>query len=335
MLVSAIIVNRDGGELLATCLASLRRALEHLDGATEIVVVDNGSRDGSAHAARTRFPGVRVVELELNHGFAAAVNIGVGVSTGSWLLLLNNDATIEPPAVAALLRAAAGRPDVGSLAAQMRFSRNGMINSAGIGVDRLGVAFDRHIGEPPAAAGSEIAEVFGASAGAALMRRAMLADIGGFDGTFFMYLDDVDVAWRAQMAGWKCLYVPQAVVHHDHSASSVHGSPFKHLHVGRNRVRLLAKHAPAAQLLRYGPAIVAHELAYVCVACAGDRTLAPLRGRLAGVLGWRRDRARGRPARRPVELASIEGSRRALRRRRSARRGTVLRGTTVGPALDP
>jgi GT2 family glycosyltransferase len=325
VLVSAIVVNLDGRELLLECLASLQVALAQVDGPTEIVVVDNGSTDDSVAHVRERFEAVRIVGLERNIGFAGGVNVGLVASSGEWLLLLNNDATIEPGAVSALLRAAHDRPGVGSLAAQMRFARTGALNSAGLGVDRLGVAFDRHIGEPPESAGSEVVEVFGASAGAALVRRTMLDEIGRFDDSFFMYLDDVDVAWRARMAGWTCLYVPGAVVHHHHSASSVHNSSFKHLHVGRNRVRLLAKHAPPAQLLRYGPAIVAHDLAYVVVAGLGDRTLAPLRGRLQGVRRWPQDRADGRATRRAVELAAVQGPRRALARRRSARRGTVLR----------
>ncbi len=324
MLVSAIVVNRDGRDLLLACLASLRLALGQVDGPTEVVVVDNGSTDGSVAATRRFFPAARVHELALNEGFASAVNAGIAISAGAWLLLLNNDATIQPGAVVALLRAADGAPRVGSLAAQMRFVRSGTINSAGLGVDRLGVAFDRHIGERPDEAGDEIVEVFGASAGAALMRRAMLAEIGGFDASFFMYLDDVDVAWRAQMAGWTCRYVPGAVVHHHHSASSVHGSPFKHRYVGRNRVRLLAKHATAGQLLRYGPAIIANDLAYVVIAGCGDRTLAPLRGRIDGLRRWRADRAAGRAARRPIALAAVQGPRRALARRRGARKGTAI-----------
>lgn len=325
MLVSAIVVNLDERRLLLECLASLEVALAQVDGPTEIVVVDNGSADDSVAHVRERFGAARLVELERNVGFAGGVNAGVAASAGEWLLLINNDATIEPGAVRELLRAAGGRPQVGSLAAQMRFARNGALNSAGLGVDRLGVAFDRHIGDRPHAAGSAVVEVFGASAGAALVRRAMLDEIGGFDDSFFMYLDDVDIAWRARMAGWSCLYVPGAVVHHHHSASSIHNSSFKHLHVGRNRVRLLAKHAPAAQLLRYGAAIVAHDVAYVVVAGVGDRTLAPLRGRLQGVRRWRQDRAAGRATRRALELAEVQGPGRALARRLSARRGTALR----------
>lgn len=330
MLVSAIVVNRDGRELLLECLASIRNALAAVREPSEIVVVDNGSADGSVEAVGVHFPEARVVALAENLGFAGGVNAGVAASTGAWLLLLNNDATIEPGGVAALLAAAAGRPRVGSLAAQMRFARGGALNSAGLGVDRLGVAFDRHIGEPPQSAGDAVVEVFGASAGGALLRRAMLDDVGGFDASFFMYLDDADLAWRARMAGWTALYVPGAVVHHHHSASSVHNSPFKHLHVGRNRVRLLAKHAHPAQLWRYGPAIVAHDLAYVVVAGFGDRTLAPVRGRLQGLRSWPRDRAAGRATRRPVQLDAVQGPARALARRRGARRGTAVRSLGGG-----
>ncbi|HWC87391.1 MAG TPA: glycosyltransferase family 2 protein [Solirubrobacteraceae bacterium] len=315
MLISAVVVTRDERELLTACLQSLAHALAAVDGPTEIVVIDNGSSDGAQAAVRRRFPAVRLIELGENRGFAAGVNEGMRASTGEWLLLLNNDTTIAPDAAAELLAAAGHAPDVGSLAAQLRFARGGAVNSAGFGVDRLGIAFDRHVGEPPDAGGTAVTEVFGACAGAALMRRAMLEDVGGFDESFFMYLDDVDLAWRAQMRGWRCLYVPAAVVHHHHSASSGHGSGFKHEHVGRNRVRLVAKHMPSGELLRYGPAMVVYDAAFVVFAAVTDRTLAPLRGRWSGVRDWRSYRARGRD-RRPVALAPVQGLARALARRR-------------------
>ncbi len=324
MRLSAIVVSYEARELLLECLASILPALAPIGGGSEVLVVDNGSRDGAPDAVRERFGDLRLLELASNRGFAAAVNAGVAASSGEWLLLLNNDATIEAGAVEALLAAAEGHDDVGSLAAQMRFARGGAINSAGIGVDRLGVAFDRHIGAAPDAGDQSVTEVFGASAGAALMRRSMLEQIGGFDESFFMYLDDVDVAWRARMHGWRCLYVPQAVVHHHHSASSVHGSSFKHFHVGRNRVRLLAKHAPASHLVRYGLPMLAHDVAYVGVAAITDRTLAPLRGRVRGLREWGAYRAAGRD-RRPVQLAPVQGPRRALARRQAAARGTAAR----------
>ena len=328
MIVSAIIVTRDGRELLEACLATLKPALAAVGAPTEIVVVDNGSRDGTQAAVKDGFPEVRLIELGENRGFAAGVNEGVRASAGDWVLLLNNDTTITRNAVVELLGAAERSPRVGSLAAQLRFARGGMINSAGFGVDRLGVAFDHHLGEPPDAVAPWVTEVFGACAGAALMRRAMLEDVGGFDESFFMYLDDVDLAWRARMRGWRCLSVPTAVVHHHHSASSIHGSGFKHELVGRNRVRLLAKHMPGAHLARYGPAIVAYDCAYVIFTALTDRTLAPLRGRWRGLRGWRTYRACGR-GRRPVPLAPVEGVERALTRRHGVLGGTALPGASA------
>jgi GT2 family glycosyltransferase len=201
---------------------------------------------------------------------------------------------------------------------QMRFAdRPGIVNSAGIGVDVLGVAFDRHLGTPADGPASTPGEVFGACAGAALYRRAMLDDIGGFDGGIFLYLDDADVAWRARMAGWRALYVPDAVVWHAHSATTRHGSSFKYFHVGRSRVRLLAKNADRRQLLRYGVQMVAFDLGYVAFVAAVDRTLAPLRGRLAGLREWRRVRAENATRRRPVEFDRRQGFAAALRRRRA------------------
>src|SRR3954454_18894012 len=111
----------------------------------------------------------------------------------------------------------------------------------------------------------------------------MLELIGGFDRGFFLYLDDADVGWRARMAGWRAVYRPDAVVWHNHSATTRHGSSFKYFHVGRSRVRLLAKNAERRHLLRYGPAMLAYDAAYVAFVALTDRTLAPLRGRVAGL----------------------------------------------------
>jgi GT2 family glycosyltransferase len=314
--VSAIVVNHRRRELLAACLDSLAGTLTTVAGETELIVVDNGSDDGSVEMVRERHSEAGLVLFADNHGFARAVNAGLARSRGDWLLLLNNDATLERSAAAALLEAGRSAPDVGSVACQMRFMGTEVINSAGIGVDQLGVAFDRLLGEPASASERGPSEVFGASGGAALYRRAMLDDIGGFDDSFFVYLEDADVAWRAQMRGWRCLYQPRAVAHHRYSATSGHRSSFKYFHSGRNRVRLLAKNAARPQLLRHGPHMLAYDLAYVAGVAARDRTLAPLAGRFRGLREWRRYRSRGAP-RRPVALAPALGVRGGLRRRAS------------------
>jgi GT2 family glycosyltransferase len=142
----------------------------------------------------------------------------------------------------------------------------------------------------------------------------MLDDAGGFDESFFFAQEDADLAWRAQMRGWRCLYAPGAVMYHHHGSTARHGSDLKYFHVGLNRVRMLAKNADTRLLRRYGAAIVAYDLGYVVVAALTDRTLAPVRGRVQGLREWRTYRRAGAD-RRPVELAPVRGIRGALGRR--------------------
>jgi GT2 family glycosyltransferase len=154
----------------------------------------------------------------------------------------------------------------------------------------------------------------------------MLDDIGGFDGGIFLYLDDADVAWRARMAGWRALYAPEAVVWHAHSATTRHGSSFKYFHVGRSRVRVLAKNAHRRLLLRYGVQMLLFDLGYVAFVAVMDRSLAPLRGRLAGLREWRTVRAATASRRRPIALDKRQGFAAALRRRRAWLTGSDTAG---------
>jgi GT2 family glycosyltransferase len=315
--IDAIVVNRDRAQLVLAALRSIEAAFDRAGVRGRMIVADNGSTDDSAELVAREMPSVEWVQLEGNNGFPAAVNAGLECATADWVLLLNNDATIKPDAI----RLAMAQPipaDVGTIAMQMRFSaRPDVVNSAGIGVDTLGVAFDRFLGMPAGGPADEPAEVFGACGGAALYRRAMLDEIGRFDGDYFLYLDDADVAWRARMAGWRALYVPEAVVWHDHSATTRHGSSFKYFHVGRSRVRLLAKNADRRHLIRYGTQMLAYDLAYVTFVAVAERSLAPLSGRLAGLREWRTARAQMAPRRRPVPLDRRQGLIAALRRRRA------------------
>jgi len=323
-LVSAIVVTQRGGPLLEACLRALTAALSPLD--AEILVVDNSEggvaaaigaaiRDAGPSAGR-----LRVLPQGRNLGFAGGVVAGLDAAAGEWILLVNDDAELEPGGAVALLGVAGGPAEVGMACGQVRFhARRDTINTAGLVVDRLGVAYDRFAGAP-AIDGGPVEEVFGASACVALYRRAMLDAIGGFDASFFAFGEDADVAWRARAAGWSCLYVPASVAYHHGSATAGDASRRKYFLVGRNRMRLLAKNATGGQLARWGWAMALYDLAYVLFVAGSDRTLAPLRGRLAGLREWGRYRRAGAATRGPAPLAAPTGPLGAWRQRKAYRR---------------
>lgn len=272
---------------LPECIAALR-AQTFRD--FEIIVVDNASSDGSREWLAGQ-PDVRVIRNEANVGFAAACNQGIQASDAPFVALLNDDTRAEPQWLEALVEGmSAAHPrqkkGIGSCASLMLFAdRPGVVQSAGIAVDRAAIAWDRLRGCPADSAAALCAcEVFGASGGAALYRRAMLDEIGLFDERFFAYLEDVDLAWRAQRAGWRCVYVPRARVLHHTSATSIAGSPFKHRLLGRNKVWLAAKNARP----RDWPLIAFYDIAAVLYAGLTRGEWSHLAGRWAGIRHARR-----------------------------------------------
>ncbi|MGH2833575.1 MAG: glycosyltransferase family 2 protein, partial [Solirubrobacteraceae bacterium] len=254
--VSVIVVAYGRYEVLDECLSSCERAAALVPDGAELIVVDNGSL---AELIREKHPGARLIEPGHNVGFAGGVSRAVAQAHGLWIALVNDDAVIDRDALVRLIDTGEHEAQIGSVAAQVRFHADrGRVNSAGIVVDSLGVATERLAGRPVADA-DEACETFGASGCFALYRMAMLREIGGIDERFFAYLEDVDLAWRARAAGWSCVYEPRAIAYHRGSASSGEGSERKYFLVGRNRVRLLARNATAAQLLLALPGIVLYD----------------------------------------------------------------------------
>jgi hypothetical protein len=283
---TVIIPNWNGQHLLAPCLKALAA---QTDQDHEVVLVDNGSQDGSVEWVRSHFPAVRVLAQARNLGFAAAVNQGIRASDSCYVATLNNDTEPAPGWLAELVTSAESAPRVGMCASKMLFAdRPGVINSTGICVDRAGIAWDRRGGEVDDEREAAPVEVFGPCGGAALYRRAMLDEIGLFDEDFFAYLEDVDLAWRARRAGWRCLYAPAARVLHRHSATGVEGSPFKSYHLGRNKVWLIAKNYPFGPLWQYVLPLILYDVVAVAYALIVRRDVHTLRGRLAGLTGLRR-----------------------------------------------
>lgn len=327
--LSVIVVAFGKEALLEDCLLGLERAFARVEGETELIVVLNDLSPAGRERMQLAAPAVVPLEGSPDLGFAGAVSAGLGVARGEWIALVNDDCTVHPDALEELLAAGERDPKTGSVAANIRFAaRPGTVNSAGIEIDDRGVARERRLGEPATAVEKEVIDVFGASATLAIYRRAMLESVGGLDVSFFAYLEDADLAWRARQAGWRCLLAPRAVALHHHSSTLGHRSKAKHFLVGRNRVRMLAKNASGRQLRRRLVQIVAYDLLYVAHAAAADRTFAPLVGRVQGLRDWNAYRAAGRPHRHEIRLSPSGGVRDALRRRRAYRRA-------VPPAAAP
>jgi GT2 family glycosyltransferase len=304
--VSVVIANWNGRSHLERCLPALEA--QTLD-SFEVIVVDNGSIDGSVQMLRSRFPAVRAIANPVNMGFAAANNSGILASSAPFVATLNNDTEPSPGWLEQLLAPALADPSVGMVASKMLFAhRPGTINSAGIALDLAGIAWDRLGGEPDRQ-DDRVVEVFGPCAGAALYRRAMLDQVGLFDEEFFAYLEDVDLAWRARLAGWRCLYAPDASVLHVHSATGVEGSPFKSYHLGRNKLWAIAKNYPAPHLYLLLPLIGVYDLAAVLYGVARRRDVAALRGRIAGLAGLPRQMVKRRKAQgmRSVPFSTLAG----------------------------
>jgi hypothetical protein len=241
------------------------------------------------------FPQVRVLSCEKNLGFAVATNLGIRSTQGDYVATLNNDTEAAPTWLEELTRAMEANPHLGMAASKMLFyHQRGTINSAGIHVDRVGMAWDR-LGGLPEDAGTQPHEVFGPCAGAALYRRSMLDQIGLFDEDYFGYLEDVDLAWRGQATGWSCLYVPSAKVYHVHSATGREGSPRKNYLLGRNKWWTIFKNYPWPQWLTYAPLILAYDLLANMYNLVIKRDIHALRGRLAALrsspAAWQKRRA--------------------------------------------
>jgi GT2 family glycosyltransferase len=189
-----------------------------------------------------------VIENPRNAGFGAAINQGLRASSSPYVATLNDDAVAHPAWLAALISALEARPDAGMCASQVRLFGESRLDSAGMLVARDGSSKQRGHDRPPE--DFPVAEeTLMPSGSAALYRRSMLEEIGGFDDDFFLYCEDTDLGLRARWAGWKCLYVPGAVVEHHYSHSAGRASPVKAYYVERNRLFVLVKNFPGRMLL--------------------------------------------------------------------------------------
>jgi GT2 family glycosyltransferase len=279
--VSVIVVNWNGKHLLEGCLASLRcQAFRDF----EVILVDNGSSDGSVTWVAARYPEVRIVALEKNHGFCGGNNAGIRAAQGEYVVLLNNDTEVEADWLGELFRHIRADRSIGACDSKiLYFDRRDTIWSAGATYTIAGSANFRGHGRKDAEF-AEPAEVFTAVACSAIYPRRVLDEIGGMDEDFFAGYEDVDWSFRARLRGYRIVNVPASRVYHKVSASHQYNSPTYVYHGQRNVAAVFVKNLPGRLLLKYA---VLHLL-YT----AGSLLYFARVGRLSAFLRAKRDALR-------------------------------------------
>jgi len=258
-LISLVVVNYNGRHLLGACLDSIRGQTftDH-----ETILVDNGSQDGSVAWVKERYPWVKVISLGSNRGFAGGANEGLKMAQGDYIALLNNDVELAPDWLERLYSQLQKDPSYAfctgktyKLSNRHPCQQVKIIDGVGDSYLRLGFFYRIGHGEPDRGQYNQPAEIFGASAGVALYRRGLFERIGLFDEDFFMYLEDGDLNFRAQLQGLRCLYVPGAIAYH-HGSATAGGkgegglSGFIVRYTTRNQIMLLLKDVPLYILIR-------------------------------------------------------------------------------------
>lgn len=284
-LVSIIIVNWNGRHLLQECLEAI---FSQSYSNYEIVLVDNSSKDDSVTFIQEYYPFIKIIALSSNTGFTGGNIAGLQYVSGDAIVLLNNDAVLTERSLEFMVKGLCSRPDIGSCSARIVIAGTGLIDSVG---DTFTTAFSgTKMGEfEPMEHFENSRFVPGACAAAVMYRREMLDQIGFLDDDFFFNHEDTDLNLRAWLAGWKCLYVPEAIVYHKVNASVGFMSDFGVYHFARNTVWVWVKNLPIGFMVRSLPQRVMYELSSFVYFCLVKGKWRPfLRGKYDALRGIRK-----------------------------------------------
>lgn len=269
--VSIIVVNWNGERFLKDCLQSLSRQTY---AQREIILVDNGSTDSSIRFVNESFPAVKIIQLSENRGFAGGNAEGLKVCQGEFIALVNNDTRVHDMWLENLMQPMVEGPKIGICAPKIIIDGPGKINSAGDGLTTAGVGFNRGLWSDRVLYNCR-EPIFGGCGAAVLYRRKMVEEIGFLDEDFFLYDEDTDLNFRAQLVGWKCVYVPDAVVHHKGNATAGRLSDLHVYHHTRNLEFVWVKNMPTALMLRFAHHKLVQEIGSFCYLCLRHMRWAP------------------------------------------------------------
>jgi GT2 family glycosyltransferase len=324
-LVSVIVVNWNHRDLLARCL---RRLEDQTLRDFEIIVVDNGSSDGSREllSARAAAGGLRVIENSENRGFCAANNQGIAASQAEFIALLNNDAEPEAGWLEQLVAALQRRPLAGMAASKVLTHEDPqIIDKAGHLIYLDGQNRGRGTGQRDLGQYDQSEETAWPDGCAALYRKRMLDQIGGFDEDFFAYGDDAELGLRARIAGWQCVYAPKAVVYHRTGSTLGRYSPERLFLIERNRIWLAAKLFPW-RLLILNPYYFGLRLAATALAGLRGQGEASRASSSLGLLGLLQCLIK-------AQAAALAGLPKILRKRREVNRLRKLSGAETAALI--
>lgn len=301
---SIIIVNYNGADHIIPCLESLLAAA---DDAAEIIVVDNCSTDGSDDLIANRFPGALLVHSPANLGFGGGNNLGAKHASGNYLVFINPDTVATPGWWEALVDALASDPSVGLTTSRILLAHDPKrLNTAGNNIHLTGLTLCRGMGMPAKAFANM--ELVSAVSGAAFaIRRDLYQRLGGFDADYFMYMEETDLSWRVQLAGYRCLYVPESIIYHHYQ---LRFGPNKTFFQERNRYRMLLKTLRWPTLLLLLPALILAEIVTWGFVLVSDRR--HWNGKLRAYGSLIRELPAIRIARRGVQLNRVAPDRRLL-----------------------
>lgn len=310
--LTVVMPNYNGRSLLEAMLTSLERQTLR-PGA--VVVVDDHSDDDSLAYLDTNWPWVHVVQLLARGGVTAALNACLDAADTELVGLFNNDMELAPECLAELVAEIDRYPQLGSVTPKMLdFADRTVLDGAGDMLSWRGGGLRRGHGERDVGQYERPEEVFGPCGGSALFRRSALDVVGGFDEAYHAYYEDIDWAFRAQLLGYKCRYVPSAVLYHRGSATLGRGmSEFNGYHLWRNPIWLIAKCYPVGALLRHAPAIARGQVGNLYTALRERKLRAWVRAM--------RDALTGLPA--------------AVGKRRMIQRARVISATELETAAAP